>query len=285
MRIFLTGADGQLGRELQKRLPGTDCFPAGQDELDVTDSTAATRLIREFRPDVVVHCAAWTEVDRAESLPDAAFRVNAEGTRNIAVACSQSGAAMVYISTDYVFDGTLGRAYAETDNPNPLNVYGRSKLAGETLARQEIERLLIVRSAWLFGDGNNFVRTLLKMGRKRETLPVVDDQYGSPTSAADLAEGILRLIRTGCYGTYHLVNEGVASWFGIARKIFELTGNKTARLEPVSTEQFHRPARRPAYAPLDARRLRQATGWTPRSWEEALREYLETELAGEEKMR
>ena len=274
MKIFLTGANGQLGRELQKRLQGTDFLATDMQELDITDEAAVSAMIGQYRPDAVIHGAAWTQVDAAEEKVDLAFKVNAIGSQNIALACRECGAAMVYISTDYVFDGQLGRAYVETDATNPLSIYGKSKYAGEVLARQANDRLFVLRTAWLYGDGPNFVRTMLKLGQEREELQVVDDQYGCPTSTVDLAEAALRIIRTKRYGTYHAVNSGVTTWYGFAKKIFELAGNTKVKVTPVTTEQFVRPAPRPAYSPMDTRLLRLALGWSPRPWEEALAEYL-----------
>ena len=274
MKIFLTGANGQLGRELQKRLQGTDILATDVKELDITDETAVSKMIGRYRPDAVVHGAAWTQVDAAEEKQDQAWLVNAIGTQNIAMACSQVNAAMVFISTDYVFDGTLGRAYTEQDKVNPLSVYGQSKYSGELLARQVHGRLFVLRTAWLYGDGPNFVRTMLKMGQEREELQVVNDQHGCPTSTVDLAEAALRLLETRRYGIYHTVNTGVATWYDFAQKIFELSGNTKVKVTPVTTQQFDRPAPRPMYSPLDTRLLRLALGWTPRPWEEALAEYL-----------
>lgn len=274
MRIFLTGGDGQLGRELRNRLQGGEFLAAGKKELDVTDEAAVSAMIGGYQPEVVIHAAAWTRVDEAEQNADQAYRVNAVGTQNVAMACREAGAALVYVSTDYVFDGTLDRAYTEIDAPNPLNVYGKSKYAGEMLARQATEKLFILRSAWLYGDGNNFVRTMLKLGREQAELQVIDDQHGCPTSVVDLAEAIWRLIRTQRYGTYHAVNSGMTTWYGFARKIFELTGNTTVRVKPATTAQLGRPAPRPAFSPLDARLLGLVLGWSPRTWEEALRDYL-----------
>ena len=274
MKIFLTGANGQLGRELQKRLQGTDFLATDMQELDITDEAAVSAMIGQYRPDAVIHGAAWTQVDAAEEKVDLAYKVNAIGSQNIAMACRQCGAAMVYISTDYVFDGQLGRAYVETDATNPLSIYGKSKYAGEVLARQAHDRLFVLRTAWLYGDGPNFVRTMLKLGQEREELQVVDDQYGCPTSTVDLAEAALRMIETKRYGTYHAVNSGVTTWYGFAKKIFELAGNTKVKVTPVTTEQFVRPAPRPAYSPMDTRLLRLALGWSPRPWEEALAEYL-----------
>lgn len=277
MKIFLTGAEGQLGRELQKRLAGTDLMATDLKELDITDAAAVADMIAAYQPDVVIHGAAWTQVDAAEEKQDLAWKVNAIGTQNIALACRQVQASMVYVSTDYVFDGKLGRAYTEFDTVNPMSVYGKSKYAGEVLARQATDRLYVLRTAWLYGDGPNFVRTMLKLGQERDELQVVDDQNGCPTSAADLAETALRIMQTGRYGTYHAVNSGVTTWYGFAKKIFELAGNTRVKVSPVTTEQFVRPAPRPAYSPLDTRLLRLALGWSPRPWEQALAEYMGTE--------
>ena len=274
MRIFLTGANGQLGRELQKRLKGTEFLATDVQELDITDEAEVATMIGRYKPDALIHGAAWTQVDAAEEKIELAYKVNAIGTQNIAMACRECGAKMVYISTDYVFDGKLGRAYTEFDAPNPLSVYGKSKYAGEVLARQANDKLFVLRTAWLYGDGPNFVRTMLKMGQEREDLQVVDDQYGCPTSTVDLAEAALRILETNRYGTYHAVNSGVTTWSGFAKKIFELAGNTKVKVTPVTTEQFVRPAPRPVYSPLDTRLLRLALGWGPRSWEAALAEYL-----------
>ena len=278
MRIFLTGANGQLGRELQKRLQGTDYLPTDVQELDITDASAVSAMISRYQPDVVIHGAAWTQVDAAEEKVDLAYKVNAIGTQNIAMACRDCGAQMVYISTDYVFDGTLGRAYTEFDSPNPLSVYGKSKYAGEILARQATDRLFTLRTAWLYGEGPNFVRTMLKLGQEREELQVVNDQHGCPTSTVDLAEAVLRMIQTKRYGTYHTVNSGLTTWYGFAKKIFELAGNTRVRVTPVTTEQFVRPAPRPAYSPMDTRLLRLALDWSPRDWDSALAEYIACKL-------
>ena len=274
MKIFLTGAEGQLGRELQKRLAGTEMMATDMKQLNITDRAAVAAMIGAYQPDIVIHGAAWTQVDVAEEQMDSAWRVNAIGTQNIALACRQVRAAMVYISTDYVFDGKLGRAYTEVDATNPMSVYGKSKLAGEVLARQVTDRLYVLRTAWLYGDGPNFVRTMLKLGQERPELQVVDDQYGCPTNTVDLAEAVLRLILTERYGTYHAVNSGVTTWYGFAKKIFELTGNTQVKVTPVTTGEFVRPAPRPAYSPLDTRLLQLALDWRLRSWEEALAEYL-----------
>jgi len=274
MKILLTGANGQLGQELQKRLQGTDFFPTDAKELDITNETATFSVINKYKPNLVIHCAAYTQVDDAEEKVDLAYLVNAIGTQNIALACRDTGADLVYVSTDYVFDGNLGRAYTETDLTNPLSVYGKSKYAGEILARQIMDNLFILRTAWLYGDGPNFVQTMLKLGQERDELQVVNDQYGCPTSTVDLAEAVLRISQTRRYGTYHAVNSGMASWYEFAKKIFELSGNNKVKVTPVTTEQFVRPAPRPKYSPLDTRLLKLVLGWKPREWQDALKEYI-----------
>jgi len=278
MKIFLTGAEGQLGRELQRRLKGTDYLATDLKELDITDETAVFNTVSKYKPAAVIHCAAYTRVDEAEKESDLAFKINAIGTQNIAIACRMTGAKMVYISTDYVFDGRLNRAYTEADDPNPLSVYGKTKYRGEILSRQAMSRLFTIRTAWLYGDGPNFVRTMLKKGQEQNQIQVVNDQYGCPTSTVDLTEAILRLVQTEQYGTYHAVNTGVTNWYGFAKKIFDLAGNSGIHVMPVSTSQYARPATRPAYSPLDTRLLFLALGWRMRPWEEALEEYLKGEV-------
>ena len=277
MKIFLTGAEGQLGKELQRRLQGSDFLPTDVKELDITDADAVAAMIGKYRPDVVIHGAAYTQVDAAEEKIDLAYRVNAIGTQNIAMACRQVAASMIYISTDYVFDGKLGRAYTEIDQTNPLSIYGKSKYAGEVLARQATDRLFVLRTAWLYGDGPNFVRTMLKLGQERDSLQVVNDQFGCPTGTTDLAEAVLRFSQTERFGTYHAVNTGVATWYEFACKIFELAGNTKVVVNPVTTAEFVRPAPRPAYSPMDTRLLTLALGWQMRPWQEALAGYLKDE--------
>ncbi|HMM21094.1 MAG TPA: dTDP-4-dehydrorhamnose reductase [Selenomonadales bacterium] len=274
MKILLTGANGQLGRELVKRLKGTEFLATDAAEMDITDPAGTLRVIGSYQPDAVIHGAAYTNVDAAEGNPEAAYKVNAVGTQNVAAACLKYGAKLVYVSTDYVFDGTLGRAYNELDRPNPQNVYGKSKHAGEMLAHHILNELFIVRTSWLYGDGGNFVRTMLKLGQERDEIKVVDDQHGCPTWAADLAEAILRLLKTEQFGIYHAANAGVATWYDFAKKIFELSGNSRVRVLPQTTAELSRPAPRPAYSPLENLMLRLTTGHALRPWEEALREYL-----------
>ena len=277
MKILVTGANGQLGRELQRRLQGTDFMAVDVEQMDITKQQQTLDVIGKYRPDAVIHGAAYTNVDGAEANAEAAFKVNVVGTQNVAAACLACSAKMVYVSTDYVFDGTLGRAYTEFDATNPQSVYGKSKLAGETLARQILNRLYIVRTSWLYGDGNNFVRTMLKLGEEKEELRIVNDQYGCPTSTVDLADVILRLLPTESYGVYHAANQGVTTWHDFAKEIFRLAGNNRVRVLPQTTEELGRPAPRPPYSPLNPFMLNLVLGQATRSWEEALQAYLKAE--------
>jgi dTDP-4-dehydrorhamnose reductase len=273
MRILVTGANGQLGRELMKGLAGTEFLATSSADMDITNQQKTLEVIGSYRPDAVIHGAAYTNVDGAEKQPDDAYKVNAVGTQNVAAACHACNAKLVYVSTDYVFDGTLGRAYNEFDLTNPQSVYGKSKLAGEVLAKHIVNRLFIVRTSWLYGDGGNFVRTMLKLGKEKEELKVVNDQHGCPTSTKDLAQAILQLIETEHYGIYHAANTGVTTWYNLARKIFELAGSKV-RVLPQTTAELCRPAPRPAYSAMDNLMLRLTVGMVMRPWEEALQDYI-----------
>lgn len=280
MKILITGGNGQLGRELMIQLQdrdflATDIKATNQIVcMNIMDPLSVNKVVGEYKPDVIIHAAAYTDVDCAETDKDQAFKVNAIGTQNVAAACLAVGAKLVYISTDYVFDGKLGRAYNEFDTPTPTSVYGKSKLAGEILAKQIVARSFIIRTAWLYGDGNNFVRTMLRIGTSLDGINVVDDQYGSPTSTVDLAKVILQLIETEHYGTYNVTNQGITNWYLFAKKIFELSGNTKIFVSRQSTKDLGRPAPRPVYAPMEHLMLRLTIGDSTRPWEEALAEYL-----------
>ncbi len=269
MRIVITGAGGQLGRSLQEVLAGQQVLPLIHADGDVSDPRIIAR-IAGWQPDVVIHAAAMTDVDGCERDPDAAFCVNGLGTRNVALACQQAGAAMVYISTDYVFDGTKGRPYDEWDLPNPINTYGASKLIGEDYVKQLLNRFWIVRTAWIYRQGHkNFVTTILRLAQERDRISVVTTEVGSPTYAPDLAAAIVQLIQRPLYGTYHMTNAGHCSRHEFAKKIVELAGLDTL-VEP--TDYYPRAAKPPAFAPLRNFVGAQA-GIELRPWEEALAEY------------
>lgn len=276
MRILLTGAQGMLGQALRAELgPKDEVVPLGRGDLDVADLDAARRAVAQARPEIVVHAGAWTDVDGCELDPDRAFRVNALGTRNVAVACQEIGAGCCYLSTDYVFDGGKPDPYTEFDAPQPASSYGRAKLAGERYVAHLVSRHWIVRSSWLFGPGGkNFVRTILTRARGGEGLRVVHDQVGSPTYTRDLARAISRLIRGPYYGVWHVTNSGACSWFDLAEAVLKAAGPGRTRLEPITSKELDRPAPRPRNSIL-RNYCWELEGWLPlRPWPDALREYL-----------
>jgi dTDP-4-dehydrorhamnose reductase len=273
MRIVVTGAEGQLGRSLQQALSGSDLFLVDLPEHDVAERRIAG-TIAESQPDLVIHAAAMTDVDGCERDPDSAFRVNALGTRNVAEACRLCDATLLYVSTDFVFDGTKGEPYLELDEPNPICVYGKSKLAGELHVRELLTRYYIVRTAWLYGQGGrNFVTKILELAAHRDELSVVTTEVGSPTYAPDLAAAIARLIEYPLYGTYHLVNEGSCSRFELAESILELAGRRRTALHGV--QHYERLATVPANAVLRNSSASTQLGITLRPWQEALRAYFD----------
>ncbi|MNX60223.1 dTDP-4-dehydrorhamnose reductase [compost metagenome] len=284
MRVFVTGAQGMLGQDLVPVLKtaGDVVIPSGMQpseapdfvQLDITDLEATRATIAAARPDVVINCAAYTNVDGAEADPDAAYRVNALGTWNLALACQDVNAAMLLVSTDYVFDGNKGSAYDEYDMPNPQSVYGRSKLAGEQHLQQILNRFYIVRTAWLYGHhGKNFVETILKAAAERPELKVVNDQWGSPTWTRDLAEALSRIIRTGRYGIYHATGQGECTWMDFAQAIVGL-GNMQTPVLPQTTEELNRPAPRPRYSVMRNQALMLSGLPLLPSWKSSLERYL-----------
>ncbi len=249
----MTGAGGQLGADLVQSFSDHDVVGLTRAELDVTDEPSVEAAFRQHQPDLVVHAAAYTKVDACEQETDLAWRTNAVGPWWVARACARAGAAMVYVSTDYVFDGRCGRPYTEFDRTNPLSMYGRSKEAGEQLVRQTLSEHYIVRTSWVQGaTGSNFVKTMLRLGEERGALSVVDDQTGSPTFTFDLAPAIRQLAVTGRFGTYHLTNTGHCTWFELARAIFEEAG-LAVDLTPTDTATFGALAPRPAFSVLENR--------------------------------
>ncbi|SFA49032.1 dTDP-4-dehydrorhamnose reductase [Parageobacillus thermantarcticus] len=276
MKVVVTGAKGQLGTDLVHLLAdrGYEVYGYGREELDITNFDQVKQVISEFNPDVVIHAAAYTKVDLAESEPDQAFLVNAYGTRNVAVASEAVEAKLVYISTDYVFDGTANVPYNEFAPTNPLSVYGKSKLAGERFVRDLHSKFFIVRTSWVYGKhGNNFVKTMLKLAQERDELMVVHDQVGCPTYAVDLANCILELIQTEKYGVYHVSNSGHCSWYEFAKAIFEEAGIEI-KVNPCTTKDFPRPAPRPAYSVFKHMALKLNGFSEMREWREALKEFI-----------
>lgn len=277
MKALVTGAKGMLGTEVCAALARDhEVRAADIEDFDVTDAAAVRSAIKAHRPDIVVHCAAWTDVDGCERDPVRAFRQNAWGTCHVAAACTEVGAKLVYVSTDFVFDGTKGEPYTELDRPNPLGVYAASKLAGEELVRALAPLHYVVRSAWLYGAaGPNFVTKILAAAAERQEVRVVADQFGSPTYARDLAAAISDVIVGSRVvpGTYHLCNSGVCSWAELAGEAIRLRG-LSARVVPIPASEWPSPTRRPAFSALRSRWL-EFQGVPPlRDWRAALASYL-----------
>ncbi|MBW4055542.1 MAG: dTDP-4-dehydrorhamnose reductase [Proteobacteria bacterium] len=270
--ILVVGANGMLGRDLIALL-GDRGHGIDIDDIDITSPESVMTVIGELKPEVVVNCAAYTDVDGCESNTETAMAVNGEGVAYLAMACRDIGALLVQISTDYIFDGGKGTPYGEDDAPCPLSVYGESKLAGEMNASFSPEHL-VVRTQWLYGlHGKNFVETMLRLGAEKDELTVVDDQIGSPTWTVDLARSIIALIDNGCRGVYHSANSEYCSWNGFAQAIFEEAGLNVT-VKPMTTSELNRPARRPLYSTLECSKLAADTGFRPQAWRTALREYL-----------
>ncbi|WP_090738061.1 dTDP-4-dehydrorhamnose reductase [Paenibacillus sp. Mc5Re-14] len=278
MKVLVTGASGQLGKDVLNvfQNQGHDVFGYDREQLDITDLEQAVKIVGQYQPDAIIHCAAYTAVDAAESDIDAAYQVNASGTRNMALAAEKAGAKLVYISTDYVFDGTAEQPYHEYDNTNPQSIYGKSKRAGEILAHTLSSRYFIVRTSWVYGlHGNNFVKTMLKLGQEKPHLQVVNDQKGSPTYTVDLARFLAELVQTEKYGVYHASNSGSCTWYEFTQAIFEeavglLDATIIAKLEPCTTDQFPRPAARPRNSVMEHIAIRTNGLNDLRHWREGL---------------
>jgi dTDP-4-dehydrorhamnose reductase len=276
MRVVVTGAAGMLGRdmvaEFQRR--GHDVIALDRTRLDITDLRVVREAIGSLKPDLVVNCAAYADVDRAESEPDLAMAVNGVGPRNLALACEAQGAALMHISTDYVFDGEKGSPYEIWDLPNPINVYGKTKLWGENYVRSLMHRYYLVRTSWLFGaGGRNFISTILEKMRSRQAIRVVTDQVGCPTYTRDLAAVCADLSGTGCYGIYHVTNQGSTTWEGLAVFVLRACGSHLT-VDPITSDELSRPARRPRDSRLDLAPLAATVGRVPRDWREAVAEYV-----------
>lgn len=279
MKILITGANGQLGLELQLQLQQSNekykVIPTDYTTLDITNLNQVKAKLLLERPNVVINCAAHTAVDKCEEDIEKAYKINAIGPKNLAMVCDEIGAKLVQVSTDYVFSGKNPEPRREDDVTNPQSVYGASKLLGEEYVKTFCKKYFIVRTAWLYGEGNNFVRTMLKLAETNKEINVVGDQFGSPTSTKDLAKVIIELMDTEYYGTFHGTCEGQCSWYDFACKIFEIRG-VDIKVNKVTSEEFIRPAKRPKYSILDNFMLKLYGMNSFRSWEEALEEYLES---------
>ncbi|MBB6713523.1 dTDP-4-dehydrorhamnose reductase [Clostridium gasigenes] len=289
MKILITGCKGQLGNELQsiiktgkaeigvvsERIKNSQVIALDVEDLDITNLAQVKEVISREKPDVVINCAAATNVDGCESNQDLAFKINALGPRNLAMVCEEIGAKLVQVSTDYVFSGIGNKPLAEFDLTGPTSVYGTTKLAGEEFVREFSSKYFVVRTAWLYGYvGKNFVYTMMNLGRDKESLNVVDDQRGNPTNANDLAYHILKLIETEEYGVYHCTGKGECSWCDFAKLIMKLSDRKCV-VSPCTSEEFKTAAKRPEYSSLDNMMLRCTVGDEMRDWKEALASFID----------
>lgn len=276
MKVLVTGAEGQLGYDVVQALKknNIECKGTNKSDLDITNLKIVSKVLREYMPDVVIHCASYTYVDRAEDESDNCFLVNSVGTKNIAEICKAIDARLVYISTDYVFDGKKEGYYEVNDEPNPVNIYGKSKLLGELHVRSILSKYYIIRISWAFGlNGNNFVKTMLKIGNQKNEISVVDDQIGSPTYTKDLANAIINIIKTEKYNTYHITNEGTCSWADFAEAIF-FARNMKVKVHRISSAYYHSKAKRPLNSKL-SKDYYYNNGFSKlRNWEDALKDYL-----------
>ena len=282
-KLLITGCNGQLGRALNELYAGntevelvnTDVFQSGVREMDITDIDKVLETVREVKPYAIINCAAHTAVDACETQGDSAYRINAVGPRNLSIPAAETGAKMVQVSTDYVFAGDAKSPYTEFDKVNPQGMYGATKLAGEQFVQQFAKDWFIVRTAWLYGDGKNFVKTMLRLSETNDTVKVVGDQYGTPTSAKELAKSIAYLVPTENYGLFHGTCEGMCSWADFAREIFRLAGKGT-KVQAITTEEYAAPAPRPAYSVLENYMFKLTSDFRFAPWEEAIAEYMKT---------
>jgi dTDP-4-dehydrorhamnose reductase len=277
MKVLVTGVKGQLGYDVMKELAKRKIEAVGVDieDMDITDPVAVERVITTKNVDAVIHCAAYTAVDAAEDQQELCRKVNAVGTRNIARVCKNIDAKMLYISTDYVFDGQGERPWEPNDPKAPLNFYGQTKYEGELAVQEFLERYFIVRISWVFGvNGKNFVKTMLRLGKERGAVGVVADQVGSPTFTPDLAVLLVDMITTEKYGVYHATNEGYCSWYEFACEIFKTAGMDQVKVSPLTTDAFPVKAKRPANSRMDKTALDQAGFKRLPTWQDALKRYI-----------
>ena len=283
MNILVTGSNGQLGNEIRVLAADNErdtFFFTDVEELDITNKTAILEFAQDKRIDMIINCAAYTAVDRAETDEPLARLINALAVLNLGEVASETGARIVHVSTDYVFDGKAFVPYRESDEPNPVSAYGRTKLEGEQLLQQACAEAVIIRTAWLYSEyGNNFVKTMLRLGSERESLRVVYDQVGSPTYALDLARAIMKIVETDKWvpGVYHFTNEGVCSWYDFTVAIHGLAGIE-CDVEPVRSEQYPTPTERPHYSVLDKQKIKETYGVAVPHWHDGLQRCLKNML-------
>lgn len=276
MKVLITGSAGMLGADMVTEFHrrGFTVTAMDHESLDITVLEDVRKAVLDHCPQVVVNCAAYTDVDKAESEPQQAYSVNGLGPRNLALACAETGASMVHISTDYIFEGIQSRPLGVLDSPRPINVYGASKLWGEQAVLGLLKSSYLIRTSWLFGLGGvNFVSKMINLGRSGKSIKVVADQFGCPTFTEDLARAVVDLVHTGCYGVYHVTNQNPTTWFSFAEFIFSEC-NYTVELLPCSTPEMDRPAKRPGFTVLDPFPLKETIGYLLPRWQDALCRYL-----------
>ena len=277
MKVLVTGVKGQLGHDVMNELAlrGIEGTGVDVEEMDITDRTACETVISQEKPDAVIHCAAYTAVDAAEDNLELCRKINAEGTRNIARVCKAMDTKMMYISTDYVFNGGGERPWEPDDHREPLNVYGLTKYEGEIAVEQNVQKYFIVRIAWVFGvNGKNFIKTMLRLGKEKGAVTVVNDQIGSPTYTYDLARLLVDMIQTDKYGRYHATNEGLCSWYEFACEIFRQAGMDEVKVTPVDSSGFPAKAKRPSNSRMSKEKLTENGFERLPSWQNALERYL-----------
>ena len=288
MKILITGANGMLASSVKKRLAnGNELICTDVSDLDITDLEAVKNKVAEIKPEYIINCAAYTAVDKAEDNYDIADKINGDGPKNLAIAAKEEDATLIHISTDYVFNGDLdvSKTYSEEDAVGPVTVYGKTKLHGEQGVQENADKYYIFRTAWLYGEGNNFVRTMLKLGKTKDELNVVADQHGSPTYAEDLANIIAEAIEKKIpYGIYHTTNQEFTTWYDFTKKIFELA-NISCKVNPVTTEKYIelmniKQAKRPKNSQLSKEKIL-SQGISIPNWEDGLKRYLKVELSAE----
>ncbi|MCH5258493.1 MAG: dTDP-4-dehydrorhamnose reductase [Lachnospiraceae bacterium] len=275
-KVIVTGANGQLGRAINQQYADSteyELINTDVGELDITSIDRVMEFARDIKPCAIINCAAYTAVEKCEQEEDLAFRINAVGARNLSIAASETGARLVHVSTDYVFDGNGSRPYRETDPTGPQGAYGRTKLAGENFVKEFSDRHYIVRTAWLYGDGKNFVKTMLRLSETNDKVRVVCDQVGSPTSAMELAKAIAYLLPTENYGLFHGTCEGNCSWAQFTEEIFRLAGKDTV-VEAITSEEYGAAVKRPAYSILENYMFKMTTDYMFADWHDAIAEYL-----------
>jgi dTDP-4-dehydrorhamnose reductase len=275
VKVLITGANGQLGHELTSQLSqkGMDLLLTDVDKLDITSRDKVFDIVKQSRPDIIINCAAHTSVDKCETDKDNAFKINALGPKYLSQAANSIGAEIVQVSTDYVFDGEGNTPLTEFDHPNPQTVYGETKLYGERLVTESNPKHYIIRTAWLYGDGNNFVKTMISLSKTTKSIKVVNDQFGTPTSTVDLSKAIIKLTEEKNYGLFHGSCIGQCSWYDFAKKVFSLL-NKDIEVIPCTTMEFPRPAKRPKYSVLRNYMLELTGKDEFRQWEDSLKEYI-----------